>query len=96
MSDGYHEWAYKQAKERQAQNASLASEESRIRADERAKCEQEEFRAMTRDGMQRRLMCRGRDYTMKMLRIAAARDGRADVIEWLEEQVLPTFGEGSK
>jgi hypothetical protein len=96
MSDGYAEWASRQARERAAANANASAEEDRIRADERDKMAREEFRELTQFGMQRRLMIRGRDYTIKTLRIAAARDGRADVIEWLEDQTLPTFGEAEK
>ena len=96
MSDGYAEWGSRQAREQAAANANASAEEDRIRADERDKMAREEFRELTQFGMQRRLMIRGRDYTIKTLRIAAARDGRADVIEWLEDQTLPTFGEASK
>ena len=95
MSDGYHEWAAEQARKQAEAQAKSSAEEDRIRADERDKMAREEFRELTQFGMQRRLMIRGRDYTIKTLRIAAARDGRADVIEWLEDQTLPTFGEGS-
>lgn len=96
MSDGYAEWASRQARGQAAANANASAEEDRIRADERDKMAREEFRELTQFGLQRRLMIRGRDYTIKTLRIAAARDGRADVIEWLEDQTLPTFGEGEK
>lgn len=96
MSDAYREWAWRQATERAAASSAQTAEEERIRADERAKLAREDFRQLAQSGMQRRLMERGRDYTIKMLRIAAARDGRADVIEWLEDQALPTFGDGPK
>ena len=75
---------------------SIQSVRASIREEEEHRAKQYAYSQAHRDGIVHRAMLRGRDCTMRMLRIAAARDGRADVIEWLEDQALPTFGGDSK
>lgn len=72
----------------------LASSEFWIREEERKRAREEAFAAAYREGIVRRSMLKGREYTMRALRAVARRDGRADVLEWLDahDDDLPSFG----
>lgn len=72
----------------------IASSEFWIREEERKRAREAVFTESYRAGIVRRSMLQGREYTMKILRAVAERDGRMDVLEWLSahEDDLPTFG----